>query len=69
MTLDETLREIKAAMDKQDRTIRSVALAIGKHEQEVGQWFKGEHRPSFASLSALAAVVGLEIVLRKAKAS
>ena len=30
-------------MDKQDRTIRSVALAIGKHEQEVGQWFKGEH--------------------------
>ena len=67
MTLDETLREIKAAMDKQDRTIRSVALAIGKHEQEVGQWFKGKHHPSFASLSALAAVVGLEIVLRKTK--
>ena len=67
MTLDETLREIKAAMDKQDRTIRSVALAIGKHEQEVGQWFKGEHRPSFASLSALAAVVGLGTGWRRAR--
>ena len=68
MTLEEMLSEIKAAMERHKMTARAVASAVGKSEQEVGQWLNGRHRPSLQSLDALARAVGLEVVLQDVEA-